>query len=613
MRSDGLADTPAEFNFRAADNVDNEAVKKQIEEILSQMSKMPASGEIEGCHEKGRTVAQRYSKFMAEQLGIGISLQTPELIGKVKDYVKDLNDHVRFLDSGDISAKANNRRQPQALARFIDQAPAMGLQQQQQQGATDNATAVVADAQDGLDMETAGAGGDATLATAAAVGVALAPPRRESQLPAPFRDSNTLLLGANAGARIRNNAAAAVQATKFKLEQLFNQQGTDIGSRFPSLRALLPQIENQCDLVAQLCLILYNELEAAMEELRQIEVMVQALNRAAPQVVEASKSLIFQLDKYTAILGNALEIGGDIQVVATGAPDTIDWDSDFAAEGAHPDGNPAEEELQPTTVGCVRQLQGMDYLGGIAVIHRFYITVTGAAGILGITAGKGSNAEVSLPLGSYFLLSELFNFFGAGVDIKEPPFSTWNKWRNRKSALGKVCYSVEAAALEAKLDGGEQKFRTGNGGKVLLLSAHALKVFFNTSVVKHFQNPQQVGNADIEEGLLQQQGAGGGGAGIEDQEVGEDEFEDMQTEIMNNGLHRLQRAHDPVFNSSTGCLAWALEDVVVAIEDEAASDLEQENDDGMDGLNIADQATNSDSDIESPESSQLDSSGVEDE
>lgn len=53
MRSDGLADTPAEFNFRAADNVDNEAVKKQIEEILSQMSKMPASGEIEGCHVQG--------------------------------------------------------------------------------------------------------------------------------------------------------------------------------------------------------------------------------------------------------------------------------------------------------------------------------------------------------------------------------------------------------------------------------------------------------------------------------------------------------------------------------------------------------------------------------
>ena len=40
------------------------------------------------------------------------------------------------------------------------------------------------------------------------------------------------------------------------------------------------------------------------------------------------------------------------------------------------------------------------------------------------------------------------------------------------------------------------------------------------------------------------------------------EREDMQVEKMNNDLNGLQGVPDPVFNSSTGCLAWALEDVV---------------------------------------------------
>ena len=56
-------------------------------------------------------------------------------------------------------------------------------------------------------------------------------------------------------------------------------------------------MKNQCDLAVELCKILYLELEAAMEELKKVEVMVQDFNRVAPSVVEASNALIFNLSR----------------------------------------------------------------------------------------------------------------------------------------------------------------------------------------------------------------------------------------------------------------------------------------------------------------------------
>jgi len=364
---------------------------------------------------------------MAEQLGIAISSHSSELIEKVKNYVKDLNDHVRFQDSGPISTKAKNKRRPEVLASYIQsiEASAMGVQQQQETAADG-----IAPAQYGPNMETAaGVNGDATV-TAAAAGAPLPPPRRESQQPLRLRD--TVLLGANAGARIRSDATAAVRTSSFKLEQLYNRECTDIG-RFPSLLALLPQIENQCDLATQLCLILYTELAAAMEEIQKLELMVQDFNRAAPTVLEASNALMFQLVRYKDTMINALDIGGDIQGTAGGAPAAIAWAS-ISAGGVNPGENPAEGELQPsslpppTPLGWFLELRGNGYFGGITTIHRIDIAKTGYDGISGIAKNKRENVEVSLPLGSYFLLNQLFYFFGAGINLSNEPYSTWEKW-----------------------------------------------------------------------------------------------------------------------------------------------------------------------------------------
>lgn len=213
------------------------------------------------------------------------------MVTTVQNYVKDLNDHVRFLDSGAISAKANNARKPEVVARFIQSilASAMGVQQQETTG--DAVIAGIAPEQGGSDVGTApGANGDAAVAAAAAAGELLPPPRRESQLPSQLRDGSIVLLGANAGARIRNTATDAVKATTFKLEQLINKDGRDLGTRYPSILTLLPQMKNQCDLAVELCTILYLELEAAMEELKKLEVMVQDFNRTAPSVLEATNA-----------------------------------------------------------------------------------------------------------------------------------------------------------------------------------------------------------------------------------------------------------------------------------------------------------------------------------
>jgi hypothetical protein len=371
---------------------------------------------------------------MDEQLGIATSSHTPKLIKDVQNYVKDLNDHVRFLDSGKISTKANNKRKPEVLARFIQsiEASAMGVQQQETTG--DGAIDGIAPAQYGSNMQTAaGVNGDATVTAAAAAGAPLPPPRRESQQPPWLRDSNMVLLGANAGARIRSDATAAVRSSSFKLADLYNSEGTEVGSRFPSLLALLPRVENQCDLVAELCTILYTELVAAMDELRKVELMVQEFNRAAPTVLEASNALMLQLLRYKDTMINALEIGGDIQGTAGGAPAAIAWAS-ISAGGVNPEENPAQGELQPsslpppTPVGEFVQLRGNGYFGGIITIDRINIAKTGYDGISGIEKSNKQSVEVSLPLGSYFLLNQLFYFFGAGINLSDEPYSTWEKW-----------------------------------------------------------------------------------------------------------------------------------------------------------------------------------------
>lgn len=371
---------------------------------------------------------------MAEHLGIEISIITPAMVTTVQNYVKDLNDHVRFLDSGAISAKANNARKPEVVARFIQSilASAMGVQQQETTG--DAVIAGIAPEQGGSDVGTApGANGDAAVAAAAAAGELLPPPRRESQLPSQLRDGSIVLLGANAGARIRNTATDAVKATRFKLEQLINKDGRDLGTRYPSILTLLPQMKNQCDLAVELCTILYLELEAAMEELKKVEVMVQDFNRTAPSVLEATNAVMFQLARYKCTMSNALEVGGDIQGTAGGATDAVAWAS-IAAGGVNPGENPGREERQPsslpsTPVGSFLQLRGNGYFGGITTIHRIDIEVTGQDGILGIVKiNKKESMEVKLPLGSYFLLNELFHFFGTGVNLSDKPYSTWKGW-----------------------------------------------------------------------------------------------------------------------------------------------------------------------------------------
>ena len=378
--------------------------------------------------EKGQAKNDSYKKFMAEQLGIEISIITPEMVTTVQNYVKDLNDHVRFLDSGAISTKAKRARKPEEVARKIESilASPMGVQQQQETTG-DTIIAGVAPEQGVSGVGTApGANGDATVAAVAAASELLPPPRRESQLPSQLRDGSMVLLGANAGARIRSTAA---KATTFKLEQLINKDGCDLGTRYPSILTLLPQMKNQCDLAVELCKILYLELEAAMEELKKVEVMVQDFNRVAPSVLKASNDLIFKLVTYKSTIDDALKVGGDIQGTAGGA---IAWAS-IAAGGANPGENPGREERQPspllaTPIGSVLQLQGNGYFGGIITIHRINIQVTGKDGIKGVVKIKKESVDVELPLGSYFLLNELFHFFGTDVNLSEEPYSTWKGW-----------------------------------------------------------------------------------------------------------------------------------------------------------------------------------------
>ena len=174
-------------------------------------------------------------------------------------------------------------------------------------------------------------------------------------------------------------------------------------------------MKNQCDLAVELCKIVYLELESVTEELKKVELMVQGFNRTAPSILEGAAAFLFELDRYKSTISDALEIGGDIQGTAGGATDAIAWAS-IAAGGANPGENPGREERQPsplpaTPIGSVLLLRGNDYFGGIATIHRIDIQVTGQDGIKGVVKIKKESVDVELPLGSYFLLNELFFTF----------------------------------------------------------------------------------------------------------------------------------------------------------------------------------------------------------
>ena len=192
-------------------------------------------------------------------------------------------------------------------------------------------------------------------------------------------------------------------------------------------------MKNQCDLAVELCKIVYLELESVTEELKKVELMVQGFNRTAPSILEGAAAFLFELDRYKSTISNALAIGGDIQGTAGGATDAIAWAS-IAAGGANPGENPGREERQPsplpaTPIGSVLQLRGNGYFGGIITIHRIDMQVTGKDGIKGIVKiNKKESMEVQLPLGSYFLLNELFHFFGTDVNLSEEPYSTWKGW-----------------------------------------------------------------------------------------------------------------------------------------------------------------------------------------
>ena len=140
---------------------------------------------------------------------------------------------------------------------------------------------------------------------------------------------------------------------------------------------------------------------------------------------------------------------------------------------------------------------------------------------------------------------------------------------------------MEASSLAALVGGEQVKVSVGGGGKVVFLPASAVKEVFNKCVVNYFQNPQQL---DAGAGNSMLQGAGGAEIEVREEELAEDVGEDMELENINNAINKLYGAVDPVFSSTTGCLAWAMVDVVVA-SDEAGSDRElaQQNDDTMGG------------------------------
>ena len=382
-------------------------------------------------------MVSQYSNFL-QQLDINddsFNLEAnPELLKEVKQYVKKFNDHVRFYDSPDVSAAQRKKRDRAAAFDSGVAAPqAMGVQQYQ------GTTGEGANAGGGPHtVTTTGVNGTASVAGGVVDAALSQRLSRPTQLPAHFRDGHTVLLGANAGNRMRSEAAAAVRATSFKLENLYNPECTDISTRFPSFRDILPTIENQFELVAQLSSILYDELESATSELKKVEEMMRHFNITAPLTLKATNKLTMDLLTYTTLMKASISVGDAIQAAALAAPNAIALNATSAAAAA--DINPVEgvqEELQPvaappppTATYSVHQLEGYGYFGHTVVITR--VDVRGS-GILGDDMGAGRKRRSStVPPGKYFLLSELFTLFGDDVKIdSEEPYSTWKKWVSR--------------------------------------------------------------------------------------------------------------------------------------------------------------------------------------
>jgi hypothetical protein len=380
-------------------------------------------------------VHSRYTNFL-QQLGIdgSIDLETnQELLKGIKQHVKNFNDSVRFNDSSDVSeqkTRYNKRKRDEAAAAQALAVQALAVQQYQ--GMPGDGT----NAGGGPHMVvTTGVNGNAAVA-GGVVDVPLAQRLSRPIHPPTHHDGSTVLLGANAGNRMRSDAAAAVSSTSYVLENLYNPDCTDIGSRFPSFRDLLPRIDNQFELVAQLSLILYNELESATEELKKVMEMVQNFNRAAPFALAATIKLTMDLVTYKNMLQGPISVGETIEAAVVAAPAVVAGNIAVAAAAAA-EINPVEgvqpEELQPaaalpppTATSCAHQLKGNGYRGGKVVIHRVDVPGSDLSGIE--LDSRRKQQTVTVPPGKYFLLSELFKLVGPQDGIDSTLYSKWKGW-----------------------------------------------------------------------------------------------------------------------------------------------------------------------------------------
>ena len=348
-------------------------------------------------------------------------------MSEAKKLVAGFNDCVRFTDSPPIGLVTRRKRIPEDFGSNVALAPLpqATMEVQQQQGTTaDGADAAIA-AEGGPGVAAAAAFNEnATIAGPVVEGpLHPPPPPREIHLPAQFRDSSVMLLGANATNRIKNTAQN-VRATRFKIEQLYNREGTDLTTRFPQFRELLAQVENQFDLVAQLCRHLYDELESACAALRNVEIMVQGFNRVAPDVVTSTFQLLASLEEHRDTLAKSEIIAAEIQSAAAFDPLPAD-----PTEEEEDDDDAEEQDLQPgapvpqPTAGLIHRLKGNGYLGQLVQVHRIDF-------VSGSIPAKRSGSDRkrvdgSLPFGKYFLLSEIFFFFDMNVDLNTPPYAKW--------------------------------------------------------------------------------------------------------------------------------------------------------------------------------------------
>jgi hypothetical protein len=498
---------------------------------------------------------------------------TVEMVEEAKPYVKCCNDHVRFKGSPPISAGARNKRLPDT----IENSGSVVLGGPSFQGG-------------GVQAETTGTGAgvgagnaqhmpvttEANGAVPVAGGVAADPyqqrPPRETQLAMPLRDS--VLLGPIVGSRIQ----ASVPTTAFTLEQLHNENGTDLASRFPQFHTLMPQIQNQFDLVAQLSTILYAELEGALEELMKVETMAQRFNSIAPDIIDVSFKLEWALDSFTQQMARAVEcgIGEDAAAAAAAAAGPAPENSaEDIAEEQLPSAAPSAAPVR--TSNSIHLLTGNGYCGmKISVIR---IDVEDSS--IPLEKDNTSGENVALPVGKYFLLQELMLFFGTKDVPNEPPFDTWKRWCKSGSRLGKQSFTIKKKSLEnctGYVDNMENTVRAGNAGKLSLLPADVVQHFCNGEFVKLSEDghvPQQLDCEENENRDEEEVGRGQGSAAADDQEamIGEDENDDMDCDIVHLSSNR------NLFEASTGSLAWTVKDVLAPCETAGdGENLEQDED-----------------------------------